>query len=173
MSRIELGLHEHHAAYQASNPPTASGSSQGAMRSGRAATDQGLIETSFAKVNSVAPGSPADDAGLKAGDRILKFGDVNSLNHEKLSKVAETVQRNQGVSLCSPLFVGTLADLVVHPAQPGRQGGSKHRRIDVATDSEEQLGRPRSSGLSSAPNLIFWLGHVCIHRVFCLAIMTF
>lgn len=105
MSKIELGLHEHHAAYQASNPPTASGSGQGAMGRGSATTDQGLIETSFAKVNSVAPGSPADDAGLKAGDRILKFGDINSLNHEKLSKVAETVQRNQGVSLCSPLLL--------------------------------------------------------------------
>ena len=62
------------------------------------AADQGLIDTPFAKVNSVIPGSPADDAGLKAGDRIRKLGDVNWLNHEKLSKVAETVQRNQGVS---------------------------------------------------------------------------
>lgn len=75
------------------------------MRSGSAATDQGLIDTPFAKVNSVVPGSPADDAGLKAGDRIRKFGDVNWLNHEKLSKVAEIVQRNQGVSLFLALDV--------------------------------------------------------------------
>lgn len=60
--------------------------------------DQGLNETPFAKVNSVVPGSPADDAGLKTGDRIRNFGDINWLNHEKLSKVAETVQKNQGVS---------------------------------------------------------------------------
>ncbi|KAF6237429.1 hypothetical protein HO173_004319 [Letharia columbiana] len=96
MSKIELGLHEHHASYQASNSSLASGSSQEPMRSGSAATDQGLIDTPFAKVNSVVPGSPADDAGLKAGDRVRRFGDVNWLNHEKLSKVAEIVQRNQG-----------------------------------------------------------------------------
>lgn len=96
MSKIELGLHEYHASYQASNPSPASGSSKGPMRSGSAATDQSLVETPFAKVNSVVSGSPADDAGLKAGDWIRKFGDVNWLNHEKLSKVAETVQRNQG-----------------------------------------------------------------------------
>ena len=107
MSKIELGLHEHHAAYQASNPPTASDSSQETVRTGSAATDQGLIETPFAKVNSVVPGSPADDAGLKAGDRIRKFGDVNWLNHEKLSKVAETVQRNQGVGISLTLVVGS------------------------------------------------------------------
>ncbi|CAD6577349.1 MAG: GTP-binding nuclear protein gsp1/Ran [Alectoria sarmentosa] len=98
MSKIELGLHEYHASYQASNPPPVSGSGQGAQGSELSTTNRGLVETPFAKVNGVVRGSPADDAGLKAGDRILKFGDVNWLNHDKLSKVAETVQRNQGVS---------------------------------------------------------------------------
>ena len=106
MSKIELGLHEHHALYQASNPLPASSSSHGNGRSGNATSDQGLIDTPFAKVNSVVPGSPADEAGLKAGDRVRRFGEVNWLNHEKLSKVAETVQRNQGVGLFFPtLFV--------------------------------------------------------------------
>lgn len=67
--------------------------------------NQGLNDTPFAKVNSVVPGSPADEAGLKAGDWIRKFGDVNWLNHEKLNKVAETVQRNQGVSRQVPLIL--------------------------------------------------------------------
>ena len=108
MSKIELGLHEHHALYQASNPPPASSSSQGVERRGNAASDQGLIDTPFAKVNSVIPGSPADEAGLKAGDRVRRFGEANWLNHEKLSKVAETVQRNQGVGLLFPsLLVGS------------------------------------------------------------------
>lgn len=107
MSKIELGLHEHHAAYQASSSSTTSNSSQGATRSGGAATDQGSIGTPFAKVNSVAPGSPAELAGLKAGDRIRKFGDVNWLNHEKLSKVAETVQKNEGVGLYKTFVVGS------------------------------------------------------------------
>ena len=106
MSKIELGLHEHHALYQASNPSHASDSSQGSGRNGNAATTQGLESTPFAKVNSVVPGSPADEAGLKAGDLIWKFGDINWLNHEKLSKVAQTVQRNQGVGLCVTFIVG-------------------------------------------------------------------
>ena len=106
MSKIELGLHEHHASYQASNPPHASDSGQVAIRNGTAVTNQGSVDTPFAKVNSVAPGSPADHAGLKAGDQIWRFGDINWLNHEKLSKVAETVQRFQGVGL----FVTFLAN---------------------------------------------------------------
>lgn len=67
------------------------------MASSSSASDQGLVDTPFAKVSSVAAGSPADDAGLKTGDRIRKFGNVNWINHEKLSRVAEVVQRNQGV----------------------------------------------------------------------------
>lgn len=159
MSKIELGLHEHHASYQASNPSPASGSSKGPMRSGSAATDQSLVETPFAKVNSVVSGSPADDAGLKAGDWIRKFGDVNWLNHEKLSKVAETVQRNQGVSRLILCCFETLADLVFLLAKRRCEGGSKHGRVDFATGSEEQLGREGSAGLPSASSVIFRLGH--------------
>ena len=95
MSKIEVGLHEHHATHRAANPPV-SGSTPAAGSSGT--TAQGVLDTPFAKVNSVVAGSPADQAGLKAGDRIRKFGNVDFMNHEKLSKVAETVQRNQGVS---------------------------------------------------------------------------
>lgn len=56
-----------------------------------------LVETPFAKVNSVTDGSPAHQAGLKAGDGIRAFGHVNWMNHENLTKVAEVVQRNEGV----------------------------------------------------------------------------
>jgi len=96
MSKIEIGLHEIHAAHQASSPPPPPTSIQ--TSSSTNVPDQGLVDTPFAKVNSVVAGSPADDAGLKAWDRIRRFGNVNWINHEKLSKVAEVVQRNQGVS---------------------------------------------------------------------------
>lgn len=95
MSKIELGLHEHHAAQQASNLQPSASSNQAPSSGNR--QDRGLVDTPFAKVNSVVEGSPADSAGLKAGDRIRRFGNVNWINHEKLSKVAEVVQRNQGV----------------------------------------------------------------------------
>lgn len=98
MSRIETGLHAHHAAIQNASTSSASTSSQGHIVSESSnATDPGLIETPFAKVNSVVAGSPAADAGLQREDRIRRFGDVNWINHEKLAKVAETVQRNEGV----------------------------------------------------------------------------
>ena len=100
MSRIEAGLHAHHAAAQRLAPHPPPSLSQEIITDQSAnATDTGLIETPFAKVNSVVAKSPADDAGLKAGDGIRRFGNVNWINHEKLSKVAETVQRNEGVCL--------------------------------------------------------------------------
>jgi 26S proteasome non-ATPase regulatory subunit 9 len=59
------------------------------------------LEVPFAKVNSVVADSPADTAGLKAGDEIRNFGYVNKSNHDGLKKVAECVQGNEGVSLVS------------------------------------------------------------------------
>jgi 26S proteasome non-ATPase regulatory subunit 9 len=65
----------------------------------------------FAKVNSVVAGSPAESAGLKAGDLIRNFGYVNIGNHENLRRVAECVQGNEGVGLLAVL-VGQYADLL-------------------------------------------------------------
>lgn len=63
------------------------------------------MDTPFAKVNGVVSGSPAEEAGLKAGDKIRRFEDVNWMNHEKLSKVAQVVQRHQGVWLFELCFL--------------------------------------------------------------------
>ena len=103
MSRIEAGLHAHHASTQRdaslNNPPT---SSPLTATPSSNILSAGEIETPFAKVNSVAAGSPADDAGLRAGDEIRRFGSVTWMNHEKLSKIAEVVGHSEGVSvLCS------------------------------------------------------------------------
>ncbi|KAG9238772.1 26S proteasome non-ATPase-like protein regulatory subunit 9 [Amylocarpus encephaloides] len=49
----------------------------------------------FAKVNSVVDRSPADSAGLKAGDEIRSFGYVNHDNHDDLKKVGECVADNE------------------------------------------------------------------------------
>jgi 26S proteasome non-ATPase regulatory subunit 9 len=95
MSRIEVGLHAHHArlAEQA-----ASNSAATASQGPASGASSGALEAPFAKVNSVVTGSPADSAGLKVGDGITKFGWVDWTNHDKLSRVAEAVSQNEGVS---------------------------------------------------------------------------
>ena len=96
--RIETGLHAHHAALAASEPPVSEPSTTtNGTTTGQRPTIE-VPEIPFAKVTSVIAQSPAEEAGLRAGDRIRRFGSVNWMNHEKLTKVAETVQRLQGVS---------------------------------------------------------------------------
>lgn len=101
MSRIEKGLHEVHASY-ASNKVAGklpvSGSSYGQSVNGDKSQNPNDIEPIFAIISEVFRGAPAETAGLKVDDRILRFGNINWMNHEKLSKVAETVHRNEGVS---------------------------------------------------------------------------
>ncbi|KAI5835163.1 hypothetical protein K523DRAFT_261365 [Schizophyllum commune Tattone D] len=51
----------------------------------------------FAKVNAVAPGSPAADAGLQKDDLIVKFGHLThkSLTGGSLQPIAELVNANE------------------------------------------------------------------------------
>ena len=102
MGKIETGLHQHHAALQQAEATqlarTSNDTSNASGGSVRGNMQDDIVETPFAKVNSIAVGSPAFTAGLKAGDQIRSFGDVNWMNHENLKKVAEVVQRNEGVS---------------------------------------------------------------------------
>ena len=146
MSKIEVGLHEHHAAYQAAHPP---GSSSNQATGSNGSTAQGVLDTPFAKVNSVVNGSPADQAGLQVGDRIRTFGNVNFMNHEKLSKVAETVQRNQGVSTAIPWLKKALFTNSLPIAKRGRQGGtwrssrSSTGRAGPKPHTKKRLGRAR------------------------------
>ncbi|KAK8208608.1 26S proteasome non-ATPase regulatory subunit 9 [Phyllosticta capitalensis] len=96
MDKIEVGLHAHHAALrEAAAASLAAQGAAGTANSARADQDAAL-QAPFAKVNSVVPGSPADAAGLRAGDEIVRFGNVNWMNHEKLSKVAEAVSQSEG-----------------------------------------------------------------------------
>lgn len=98
MARIEKGLHEHHA-HLAEQAQDASGTTPAPFTT----TTSTAVEPPFAKVNSVVDGSPADTAGLKAGDSITKFGWLDWTNHNNLSRVAEAVTQNEGVSCpCCP-----------------------------------------------------------------------
>lgn len=101
MKRIELGLHEHHAALsQQVSTQSAEHQQQEPPRRGDGQADS-TLETPFARVNSVADGSPANIASLRPGDQIRSLGGVNWMNHDNLTKVAEVVQRNEGVSQAS------------------------------------------------------------------------
>ncbi|KAL8690769.1 MAG: hypothetical protein Q9218_003862 [Villophora microphyllina] len=150
MSKIEDGLHSHHA--QARNLAAAQSSfASGSRPAATTNSDQpgsSSLEAPFAKVNSVVAGSPAEEAGLKAGDKIRRFGNVDWINHEKLSKVAETVQRNEGVSpplrqvktnIHSDMEAGALAKY-------NRQGPTKLVALiqfggtTTAADTKEELG---------------------------------
>ncbi|KAM5356064.1 hypothetical protein ACJ41O_002710 [Fusarium nematophilum] len=93
MTRIEKFLHEHFASLDEDAKPTpAPSSTQPALPDSYSAP----LDPPFAKVNTVAAGSPAEGAGLKPGDDIRNFGYVNRSNHDNLKKVAECVQGNEG-----------------------------------------------------------------------------
>lgn len=72
------------------------------------------LEVPFAKVNSVVHNSPAETAGLKAGDLIRSFGYVNKENHDNLRRVAQCVQANEGVSYSSRNLPAATAALACH-----------------------------------------------------------
>lgn len=98
MSRLEKGLHEHFANLQQAQSQATDTSSSTSQAAATSTSPAGIVETPFAKVNSVVSGSPAEQAGLKAGDTIRNFGGANWINHERLSKVAQIVQQHEGVS---------------------------------------------------------------------------
>jgi 26S proteasome non-ATPase regulatory subunit 9 len=109
MAKVEQGIHAHFASLSEAQTALSDAAPQSPvpadimeaepMPSWPASTSTSdVIESPFARVNSVAPGSPAAQAGMKAGDKIRSFGTVNWMNHENLTKIAQLVQQNEGVS---------------------------------------------------------------------------
>jgi hypothetical protein len=147
MSRIEKGLHEHHArlAEQAQNDSAAASRAQ--AQAGQSAPAAAL-EAPFAKVNSVVAGSPADDAGLRAGDTITKFGWVDWTNHERLGRVAEAVSQNEGVS-----SLHRLALLAPYKATICKAWHQEHEKADSHADT--------NYGQSFAVQQLWWSGGDC------------
>jgi len=97
MNVIEKHIHEHFAR-QAENSTSDEPMMNGGL-STSLPTSSLPLGPAFAKVNSVVAGSPAESAGLKAGDEIRNFGYVNNTNHDGLKRVGECVQGNEGLDV--------------------------------------------------------------------------
>ena len=100
MAKLEVAVQEHFAAGKAvENSSETSEWTPEVQSAADSASSSLTIEPPFAKVNTAAPNGPADRAGLKSGDKVVRFGCVNWTNHERLSKVAQVVQQNENVRL--------------------------------------------------------------------------
>jgi 26S proteasome non-ATPase regulatory subunit 9 len=101
MTAIEKHIHEHFARLAQEGPTeeaTINGAPTNATIPSSSPAPTPVLGSPFAKVNSVVAGSPADSAGLTAGDEIRNFGYVNRANHDGLRRVGDCVQANEGVS---------------------------------------------------------------------------
>lgn len=135
MDKIEKALHQHHAniqAEEAKKPATVNQDSACTTSSGPPPAP----EAPFAKVNSVEPESPANEAGLKAGDLIRRFGTAIWSNHERLRKVGEVVQQNTG----RPVLV-----------KVSRQTGSQTQELDLRLTPRQGWGGRGSLGCHILP----------------------
>jgi 26S proteasome regulatory subunit N4 len=102
MRKLEEAVHEQFASGKApeavADTAGTSGPAIHESSSGAPTTSAPVIEPPFAKVNTIVPNSPAEQAGLMVGDKVTRFGSVNWANHERLTKVAQVVQHNENVS---------------------------------------------------------------------------
>ncbi|CAG8562189.1 6230_t:CDS:2 [Ambispora leptoticha] len=88
MLQIEQALHAIHAEAQEKKRVESQRLSEN--------TGSGLITSEQDQVNAVAPDSPAKDAGLQKGDKILNFGTIHAGNHEKLQALNTLVGQSEG-----------------------------------------------------------------------------
>ena len=98
-------------------PPTASpgtngNSSNGGEEASNSISDQSESSKSsnkptkpFARVDAVASGSPAEDAGLKEEDLIVAFGHLHIDNHNHLRAIAELVPESASHQQSIPITV--------------------------------------------------------------------
>ncbi|KAA1081088.1 putative 26S proteasome regulatory subunit [Puccinia graminis f. sp. tritici] len=58
----------------------------------------------FAQIDVVAPDSPAEQAGLKLHDQIVRFGHLNAQNHDRLQALAKLVAESEDQNITVVCF---------------------------------------------------------------------
>ncbi|KAI5797407.1 26S proteasome non-ATPase regulatory subunit 9 [Peziza echinospora] len=83
---------------QTQGAPVPSSSSSSAVPGSYPNTEEGEEDSGasdfllpFAEVDQIFPNSPASSCGLLLGDKIKRFGNITSSNHERLTRVAQFV----------------------------------------------------------------------------------
>jgi hypothetical protein len=105
MARIEKGLHEYFASVSDNESESAPEPTivrpVATVSAPRTETRGADPLVAFARVNSVAGGSPAQLAGLEVGDGVKKMGDIEWTRYGtgSLAQVPELVGQSIGVSL--------------------------------------------------------------------------
>ncbi|KAG0032117.1 26S proteasome non-ATPase regulatory subunit 9 [Podila clonocystis] len=125
MLQIEEALHAVHAeaiaerekkkeAAQISALQDPSSSSSSTTHSSQTGSGSNTAEsplTPFAKVNAVAPDSPAREAGLLQGDRIVAFGIVTASTPNVLPSLSEHVQSREDKPILVKVLRGDASEL--------------------------------------------------------------
>ncbi|TVY45119.1 26S proteasome non-ATPase regulatory subunit [Lachnellula occidentalis] len=132
MNVIEKHIHEHFARQTelAATEATTNGSTPMDLDTSSSSSSrvQQAAGPPFAKVNSVVDGSPADSAGLKAGDEIRNFGYVSHTNHDGLKRVGECVQGNEG------------REIIVKVSRPSASGPAQRQELQLTLTPRRDWG---------------------------------
>ncbi|KAJ3036342.1 26S proteasome non-ATPase regulatory subunit 9 [Rhizophlyctis rosea] len=108
MGEVEKALHAVHtqaqlekqsAGAQPVQPPGMSDIQREAVNEWEYAYMNAIENVPFATINGVAPDSPANEAGLERGDKVVRFGTVDVSNHQNLRALSDLVAASENVSI--------------------------------------------------------------------------
>lgn len=102
MKEIEQALHAIHQASREEKEKAGTSSSSSSTDNRQQEVSSSSTTPSllpFARVNAVAPDSPAYEAGLRREDKLIKFGSIHAANHDRLQALNQLVGRSEGIPI--------------------------------------------------------------------------
>ncbi|CAN7975379.1 unnamed protein product [Ixodes persulcatus] len=121
MKDIEQALHAFHANLPRNGNSPSSPAHEGPPND--AAVDVVMPIRTFAVVKDVEIGSPADIAGLRTGDGLVKFGSVNAGNFQGVDEIATVVRHSVGKPINVVAFRGASSvPVILTPTQWAGKG---------------------------------------------------